>query len=80
MVPENKQDRKYKQINFIGLQTNRHSSQHTVTNFHKAAGARSGEFGGLLSVSRPEEHHVRRMFCRRGDNPSMCDSSSAIDS
>jgi hypothetical protein len=28
MVPENKQNRRYKQINFIGLQNNRHPSQH----------------------------------------------------
>jgi hypothetical protein len=38
MVPENKQNRKYKQINFIGLQNNGHSSQHTVGNIHKASG------------------------------------------
>jgi hypothetical protein len=37
MVPDNKQNRRYKQINFIGLQNNRHSSQHTVGNFHKAS-------------------------------------------
>jgi hypothetical protein len=36
--------------------------------------------GGLLSVSPPEEHHERRMFCRRGGNPKTCDSASAIDS
>jgi hypothetical protein len=36
MVPENKQNRRYKQINFIGLQNNRHPSQHTVGNVHKA--------------------------------------------
>jgi hypothetical protein len=35
---------------------------------------------GLLSVSSPEEHHERRMFCRRGGNPRTCDSGSAIDS
>jgi hypothetical protein len=35
--------------------------------------------GGLLSVSLPEEHHERRTFCRRGSNPRMCDSGSAID-
>jgi methylmalonyl-CoA mutase cobalamin-binding subunit len=29
MVPENKQNRRYKQINFIGLQNNHHPSQHT---------------------------------------------------
>jgi hypothetical protein len=34
MVPE-KQNRRYKQINFIGLQNNRHPSQHTVGNVHK---------------------------------------------
>jgi hypothetical protein len=44
------------------------------------AGARSGEYGGLLSVSPPEEHHERRTFCRRGGNPRTCDSGSAIDS
>jgi hypothetical protein len=38
MVPENKQNRRYKQINFIGLQNNRHSSQHTVDNVNKASG------------------------------------------
>jgi hypothetical protein len=37
MVPENKQNRRYKQINFIGLQNNRHPSQHTVCNVHKAS-------------------------------------------
>jgi hypothetical protein len=105
MVPENKQNRRYEQINFIALQNNHHPSQHTVGNVHKAsgnkglfrnrsqnrchtfldcrhvcntcafhyafqagkqeevrrtpAGARSGEYGGLLSVSPPEEtHHV----------------------
>jgi hypothetical protein len=35
MVPENKQDRRYKQINFIGLQNNRHPSQHTVGSVHR---------------------------------------------
>jgi hypothetical protein len=38
MLPENKQNRRYKQINFIGLQNNRHPSQHTVGNVHKAFG------------------------------------------
>jgi hypothetical protein len=38
MVPENKQNRRYKQINFMGLQNNRHNSQHTVGNVHKASG------------------------------------------
>jgi hypothetical protein len=32
MVPENKQNRRYKQINFTCLQNNRHPSQHTVGN------------------------------------------------
>jgi hypothetical protein len=32
------------------------------------AGARSGEYGGILSVSPPEEHHERLTFCRRGGN------------
>jgi hypothetical protein len=36
MVPEYKQNRRYKQINFIGLQNNRHPSLHTVGNVHKA--------------------------------------------
>jgi hypothetical protein len=106
MVPENKTIDK--QIKFIGLQNNRHPSQHTVGKVHKASGtcafhdavqaekqkevhppyspdlaplgARSGEYVGLLSVSPPEEQHKRRKFCRRGDNPRMCDSGSAIDS
>jgi hypothetical protein len=43
-------------------------------------GARSGEYGGLLSVFPPEQHHERRTFCRRGGNPRTCDSGSAIDS
>jgi hypothetical protein len=30
MVPENKQNRRYKKINFIGLQNNRHPSLHTA--------------------------------------------------
>jgi hypothetical protein len=38
MIPENKQNRRCKQINFIGLQNNRHPSQHTVVNVHKASG------------------------------------------
>jgi hypothetical protein len=29
---------KIKKINFIGLQNNRHPSQHTVGNVHKASG------------------------------------------
>jgi hypothetical protein len=33
-----KKNRRYKQINFIGLQSNRHTSQHTVGNVHKASG------------------------------------------
>jgi hypothetical protein len=37
MVPENKQNRRYKQINFIGLQNNRHPSKHSVGNVHKAS-------------------------------------------
>jgi hypothetical protein len=40
MVPENKQKRRYKQTNFIGLQNNRHPSQHTVGNVNKASGNR----------------------------------------
>jgi hypothetical protein len=35
MVPENKQNGRYKQINFIGLQNNRHPSQYIVGNVHK---------------------------------------------
>jgi hypothetical protein len=38
MVPENKQNTRYKQINFIGLKKNHHPSQHTVGNVHKASG------------------------------------------
>jgi hypothetical protein len=38
MVPENKQNKTYKQINFIGLQNNRLPSQHTAGNAHKAYG------------------------------------------
>jgi hypothetical protein len=43
------------------------------------AGAISVEYGGLLSVSPPEEHNERRTFCRRGGNTKRCDSGSAID-
>jgi hypothetical protein len=35
MVPENKQNRRYKQINFIGLQNNRHPSQTMLATFIK---------------------------------------------
>jgi hypothetical protein len=35
MEPESKQNIRYKQINFIGLQNNRHPSQHTVATFIK---------------------------------------------
>jgi hypothetical protein len=38
MVPENEQNRRYKQINFIGHQNNRHPLQQTVGNIHKASG------------------------------------------
>jgi hypothetical protein len=69
MVPENKQNRRYKQINFIGLQ-----------NIRPQAPDQGSIVGGLLSVSPPEEHHARRKFCRRGGNPRTCDSGSAIDS
>jgi hypothetical protein len=37
------------------------------------AGAKSGEYGGLLSVFPPEEHHEMRKFCRHGGNPRTCD-------
>ena len=29
---------RYKQIKFIGLQNNRHPSQHTISNVHKTSG------------------------------------------
>jgi hypothetical protein len=38
MIPENKQTGRYKNINFICLQNNRHRSQHTVGNVLKASG------------------------------------------
>jgi hypothetical protein len=38
MVPESKQNIIYKQITIIGLENNRHPSQHTVGNIHKASG------------------------------------------
>jgi hypothetical protein len=38
MVPENKQNRKYKDIYFIGLQNNGHPSQHTIGNVYIASG------------------------------------------
>jgi hypothetical protein len=38
MVPENKQNRRYKQINFFGLQNNRHPLQHTVDKVPQASG------------------------------------------
>jgi hypothetical protein len=51
MVSGNKQSRRYKQIKFIGLQNNRHPSQHTVGNVHKA----SGTLGkGLFNLLAPE--------------------------
>jgi hypothetical protein len=30
-------------------------------------------YGGLLSVSPPEQHHKRRTFCIRGGNPRTCE-------
>jgi hypothetical protein len=92
MVPENKQNRRYKQINFIVLQNNRHPSQPAVGNVRKTSGncqQRPLEESiaeplslvlGLSSVSPPEEYNERRTFCRRGGNPRTCDSGSAIDS
>jgi hypothetical protein len=85
MVTENKQNIRYKQINFIGLQNNRHPLQHTRSqSFWKRPQApdQGSTVGGLLSVSvsPPEEHHERRTFCRRGGYPRTCDSGSAIDS
>jgi hypothetical protein len=38
MLPENKQNRRYKQINFVGIQTNRHPSQYTFGSVPKASG------------------------------------------
>jgi hypothetical protein len=38
MIPENKQNRRYKQISFIDLQNKRHPSQQTVGNVHKVSG------------------------------------------
>jgi hypothetical protein len=61
MVPENKQNRRYKQINFIGLQNN----HHTPLIWRPQASDQGSAVGGLLSVSPPEEHHKRRTFCRR---------------
>jgi hypothetical protein len=81
-----KQNRRYKQFNFIGLQNNRHSSQRTVGNVHKASGncqqrplfknlsqnrCTGSTVGGLLSVSPPEEHHERRL--RTPDQGSTVD-------
>jgi hypothetical protein len=37
-VRKQKKNRRYKQINLIGLRNNRHPSQHTVGNVHKASG------------------------------------------
>jgi hypothetical protein len=51
-----------------------------LATFIKPAGARSGEYGGILSFSPPEEHNERRTFCRRGGNRRTCDSGSVIDS
>jgi hypothetical protein len=73
MVPENKQNRRYKQINFIGLQNN-------PLIWRPQAPDQGSTVDGLLSVSPPEKHHERRTFCRRGGNPRTCDSGSAIDS
>jgi hypothetical protein len=81
MVPENKQNRRYKQINFIGFQNSRHPSQHTPLIWRLRAPDQGSTVDcGLLSVSPPEEHHERRTFCRRGGNPRTCDSGSVIDS
>jgi hypothetical protein len=55
MVPENKQNRRYKQINFIGLQNNRHRSQHAVSNVHKASG-NCQQMPFLESIAEPLSH------------------------
>jgi hypothetical protein len=39
VVSENKQKRRYKQTDFTGPKNNRHSSQHTFGNVHKAVHA-----------------------------------------
>jgi hypothetical protein len=96
MVQENKHNRRYKQINFIGLQNNRHPSQHTIHDALQAEKQKEvhctpliwrlrvpdqgSTVGGLLSVSLPEKHHKRHTFCRHGSNPRTCDSGFAINS
>jgi hypothetical protein len=70
MVPENKQNRRYKQINFIGLQNNSHPLQHTVGNVHKASGN---------CQQRPRQELIAEPLSH-GGNPGTCDRGSAIDS
>jgi hypothetical protein len=91
MVPESKQNRIYKQINFIDLQNNRHPSQHKkrapfMMLFRRGNRKKSTHRTPLIwrlpapDQGSTEEHHERGTFCRRVSNPRTCDSGSAIDS
>jgi hypothetical protein len=64
MVPENKQNRRYKQINFIDLQNNCHPSKHTVGNVHKASTE-----GGLGGSTPPPKF---RSFDKAEPNSQVC--------
>jgi hypothetical protein len=94
MIPENKQNRRYKQINIIGLLNNRNPSQHTVFNVHRASG-NCQQRPLYESIAEPLSHILgllprllkRASFImkdarisRRGGNPRTYDSGSVIDS
>jgi hypothetical protein len=58
----------------------------TTQNLSLSRGSSGGEterspptYGGLISVSPPEDHHERRTVCRRGGNPRTCVSSYTIN-
>jgi hypothetical protein len=60
MVPENKQNKRYKRINFIGLQKNRHPPQHTVRNVHKAFGNSAKASLGIDRRTTRKQKEVRQ--------------------
>jgi hypothetical protein len=74
MVQENKQNRRYKQINFVDLQNNRHSSQHTVGNVRKTSGnCQQRPF--KESIAEPLSHFLGLPPRLQNVRLSLCSSS-----
>jgi hypothetical protein len=78
MIPENKQNRRYKQINFIGLQNNRHPSQHTLGNVHKASGndRRTAVTRSWIAATSAKRAPFMMLF-RRGNRKKSAGASYA---